>query len=150
MKHLLLPLLILATCLISCSHQASEPVAMKDNGAGGDALAKYRDVPEVRHVLLVSCTGGSLADAYIYEKDDSTSTWTMTLATPAYIGRDGISETKTESDGCSPIGDFGFITAFGIKPDPGTAFDYVQVTPDIYAIDTENEYYNMKVDANTP
>lgn len=143
---------VTAACLCACAPREAAPAPMKDNRAGVEALAKYRDTPEVKHLLLVSCTEGSNADAYIYEKDDSTSTWTMTLHTPAYIGRDGLidAESKRESDGCSPIGDFGFITAFGIKPDPGTAFEYVHVTPDIYAIDTDNEYYNLIVDASAP
>ena len=44
--------------------------------------------------------------------------------------------------------DFGVLDAFGIKPNPGTALQYTDITDTIYACDEECEYYNQIIDAD--
>ncbi|MCM1451931.1 MAG: hypothetical protein NC102_06710 [Clostridium sp.] len=143
-------LFLAGLALVACggNHRGEAQALGELNGAGGQALEKYRGDTAVRNVILVQCIGGSDALVQVYHKDDSIGTWTRAIETDGYIGRNGWTETKREGDGKSPVGDFGIVLAYGIKPDPGCAISYLDVTPDTYAIDGENEYYNLIVDAN--
>lgn len=135
--------------LSACSHRTADDAAPKTvlNKFGDQALTKYRNDSAVRNVILVQCVGGSDALVHMYHKDDSLNTWTRIIDTDGHIGRNGYTYDKKEGDGMSPVGDFGIILAYGIKPDPGTSLAYLHVTPDTYAIDGDNEYYNRIVDA---
>ncbi len=137
------------TVLCGCSHRPSAEAEDKTvlSKFGDQALTKYRNDTAVRNVILVQCVGGSDALVHVYHKDDSLNTWTRIIATDGHIGRNGYTYDKKEGDGMSPVGDFGIILAYGIKPDPGTELAYLHVTPDTYAIDGESEYYNHIVDA---
>lgn len=139
---------IIACALMTGCSGGESATDMQFNNYGAKALGKYRNDTAVRNVILVQCVGGSDAKVQMYHKDDSLDAWSLAIEADGYIGRNGCSEAKKEGDGMSPIGDFGILLAYGIKPDPGTSVSYLRVTPDTYAIDGDNEYYNMIVDAN--
>jgi len=136
--------MLMASCTNSGGESDAAPVF---NKFGSQALAKYRTDTAVHNVILVQCTGGSEAKVQMYHKDDSLGTWSRIIDTDGYIGRHGYTEDKREGDGKSPVGDFGILLAYGIKPNPGASISYLRVTPDTYAIDGDNEYYNQIVDA---
>lgn len=115
---------------------------------GREVLDAYRHNPTVNNVVLVQCTDGNHARVQLYHKDNATATWTRTVDEPGSIGVNGWTAEKREGDGMTPLGDYAITGAFGLKPNPGTTLDYLVVTPDTYAIDGNNEYYNRIVDAN--
>lgn len=148
MKKILF-ILAFGLLILSCS-RGLDSASQDDapfNKFGDQALGKYRSDSAVRNVILVQCTEGSDALVHVYHKDDSLGTWSRVIAADGHIGRNGWTNDKAEGDGKSPVGDFGILLAFGIKPDPGCAIAYLNVTPDTYAIDGESEYYNLIVDA---
>ena len=49
-------------------------------------------------------------------------------------------------DGKTPIGTLRPLSAFGIKPNPGTTMPYIDVKPTTYACDEDCEYYNKIID----
>ena len=67
------------------------------------------------------------------------------FVTDVYVGKNGIGKTG-EGDGKTPVGTLHPLTAFGIKPNPGTAMPYLDVTPTTFACDEDCEYYNKIID----
>lgn len=67
-----------------------------------------------------------------------------TYFSSGYIGKNGMNK-KTEGDLKTPVGIFGIITAFGIKPKPETALPYIRITDDIYCC-SDTQYYNKIID----
>lgn len=63
------------------------------------------------------------------------------FTTDVYVGKNGLGKTR-EGDGKTPVGTFHPLTAFGVKPNPGTAMPYLDVTPTIFACDDSCEFYN--------
>lgn len=58
-----------------------------------------------------------------YERSDAG--WSLiTPDTRAHLGYGGLSDRHHEGDGTTPIGNFGFVYAFGSQPDPGSALGY--------------------------
>ena len=49
-------------------------------------------------------------------------------------------------DGKTPIGTLRPLSAFGVKPNPGTTMPYIDVKPTTYACDEDCEYYNKIID----
>ena len=67
------------------------------------------------------------------------------FVTDVYVGKNGLGKTG-EGDGKTPVGTLHPLSAFGIKPNPGTTMPYIDVTPSIYACDDSCEYYNQIID----
>lgn len=109
------------------------------------ALNAYVHDQSVKNMVIVECVEGSNAMVRVYRKDKGQ--WRQVMETDAFIGRNGWTRDKREGDGMTPIGDYGLLLSFGIKSNPGCSLPYVDVTPDTYAIDGPNEYYNQIVDA---
>ena len=80
----------------------------------------------------------------MYEKSqtEGKSVWTNTLTCDGLMGLNGLGKTK-EGDNMTPIGDFGFSTAFAIKENPGTKINYVDITEDIYCCSDEVAYNQL-------
>ena len=111
-----------------------------------DTTGKYLNDSSVNSVIAVRCTEGHEASVMLFEKSviGDKNIWTETLECYAYIGKEGLGKTK-EGDNKTPVGDFGITTAFGIKPNPGTALPYIDVTDDIYCCG-DKEAYNQMID----
>lgn len=64
-----------------------------------------------------------------------------------FLGRNGISADKRESDGCTPAGLFRLGGAFGTKPQPKTKMPWRQITPDSWWVDDpESPWYNQWIE----
>ena len=67
------------------------------------------------------------------------------FVTDVFVGKNGLGKTG-EGDGKTPIGTLHPLTAFGVKPNPGTTMPYIDVKPTTYACDENCEYYNQIID----
>ena len=110
-----------------------------------DVTGKYLYDDNVRQIVTVQAKDKTDAIISLFEKsvENGNPIWTKTLRCPGYIGLNGLGKTK-EGDNKTPIGDFGIITAFGIKKNPGTALPYIEATPDIYCC-ADAECYNRMI-----
>lgn len=116
-------------------------------GTSREAVRKYKDSPEVRQIVTVQYKGGSDAVVRLFMKDNSPSgrsIWKQALVCDGLVGKEGLGKTR-EGDNKTPEGDFGILTAFGIKPDPGTSLPYVDVTEDIWCCG-DDVAYNRIID----
>ena len=62
-----------------------------------------------------------------------------------WVGKNGLGKTG-EGDAKTPVGTLRPLSAFGIKPNPGTTMPYIDVKPTTYACDDDCEYYNKIID----
>jgi len=149
----------LTVALCACGAKPEESPAPDPNAAADssinvenaqywwDVLQTYRYNEDVEHLMLVRYTGGCSAIVKYYEKNvDENNTWSLVFEEEdAYVGKYGIDKTK-EGDAKTPTGDFGILYAFGLRDNPGTALEYIDVTPTTYACDEDCEYYNTIID----
>lgn len=99
--------------------------------------------------IVMAVGDGSLTGCtvYLFEKGED-AVWRMTLSTPGFWGRNGISYHTFEGDQTTPAGSFNLGLAFGNSPNPGTAMEWVDVNPYLYWIDDLNsDYYNLMIDS---
>ncbi len=95
-------------------------------------------------LIFVKCLENSAAVVEYYLPGGDGS-WELDRSADAYIGKNGIGKT-VEGDLRTPEGEFGVRSAFGVKPDPGTALPYLQVSDTTVACDGEGPFYNQIVD----
>ena len=67
------------------------------------------------------------------------------FVTDVYVGKNGLGKTG-EGDAKTPVGTLRPLSAFGIKPNPGTTMPYIDITPSTFACDEDCEYYNQIID----
>ena len=67
------------------------------------------------------------------------------FTTEVYLGKNDVGKTG-EGDGKTPAGTLRPLSAFGIKPDPGTSMPYISVNQNTCACDEDCEYYNKIID----
>lgn len=99
---------------------------------------KYAHKPQVKKLILVRHIEGSKARLELVEKDKD-GAWESRFECNAVIGRNGIGKER-EGDEKTPLGDFGMICAFGIKPDPGTSLPYIPITEHTWCCGDERAY----------
>ena len=111
-----------------------------------DTTGKYRKDEDVHCLVCVQATSKNTARVLMFEKSvlKGKNIWTKTLECEGYIGQNGLGKTK-EGDGRTPVGDFGITVAFGIKEDPGTGLNYVDVTEDTWCCG-DKKAYNQIID----
>lgn len=97
--------------------------------------------------LVVVESDGANARIYGFETDDS-GQWQMALeAVDGHVGKNGVTEEKTEGDKMTPAGLFTLTCAFGVQPDPDCALPYRPVTEDSYWVDDpDSRFYNQWVE----
>lgn len=155
--YILLCLIIVMSTLTGCSDRTSKAVLEvslaeesqeAENGQyWREVLQKYRDDDNVHNIMLVRYTGESSAKVYFYDKlMDENDAWSLVFEDNAYVGKNGIGKTK-EGDTKTPTQDLGIICGFGIRKNPGTKLDYIDVKPTTFACDEDCEYYNTIIDA---
>ena len=110
------------------------------------ALSKYRMVDSVKQVILVQYTGGTSAHVKMFVKSwtNGKPVWDEVVSCPANVGKNGIGKER-EGDMRTPVGDFGMLQAFGIKPNPGTELPYVDVVESTYCCG-DTKAYNRIID----
>ena len=99
---------------------------------------------KVEQAIVVAGVRGSTAWISMHEKNPDGS-WREIMTTPGFIGKEGLGKVK-EGDNKTPVGTFKFDFAFGIAPDPGCAFPYVQINEHHYWSGDNNYKYNQFVD----
>lgn len=98
--------------------------------------------------LIIISANGSTAQVTMHEKDSS-GTWIEIMNTTGFVGKNSVGKAS-ESDTKTPSGDYSFGLAFGIKSNPGTAFNYIQVDDTYYWVDDpDSAYYNNFVTTNS-
>lgn len=94
--------------------------------------------------ILTIVAEGNIANVSLHNKAEN-GIWEEVLSSEASIGKNGIGKTK-EGDGKTPTGVYHFMFGFGIKENPGTEYEYVQVDNSYYWVDDSNsQYYNQFV-----
>lgn len=101
----------------------------------------FRDGGVSSLVLLNSAEPSCVAEYYV--RDDAGS-FREDCRFDVLIGKNGFGK-KREGDLKTPLGEFRALTAFGIKPDPGTMLPYIDVNENIVACDSNCRYYNRIV-----
>lgn len=149
---LILICLIISSVLCACGRDKVETTEMEENTVDSsneniveqtDWVANLKIAEETNQILAVVAKD-NFAMVSFHEKD-ADGIWTEILLTQASIGRNGIGKTQ-EGDGKTPTGVYHFTFAFGIKENPGTNFEYVQVDESHYWVDDSNsKYYNQFV-----
>lgn len=71
--------------------------------------------------------------------------FTTVLDCEVFIGKNGLGKEK-EGDKKTPVGEFGILYAFGVKPNPGTTLNYLNIKDSHYACDDNGPFYNKIVD----
>lgn len=108
---------------------------------------KYRSDDNVHYIIAVKYKSNDDAEVVMYEKDYSEKRiWTEILRCEGKVSKNGIDKEK-EGDLKTPTGDFGVGKAFGLKENPGTKLDYLDIDEDLYNCGDEtayNQFINIK------
>ena len=105
---------------------------------GAEILEKYRSVEKVEQVMLCQYLGESRAEFELWLKGEN-GIWHKALRCPAFVGRAGVGRAA-ENDSKTPLGDFGMVSAFGIKPDLGAKLNYIHVDEHTWCCGDEVAY----------
>ncbi|MDQ1541094.1 MAG: hypothetical protein QOH29_1820 [Actinomycetota bacterium] len=107
-------------------------------------VEQLANVGNAQQVVIVTSTGWGTSHATLQTFEKDAGKWRAVFpATPALIGRSGFSANRTEGDGTTPTGKYGFGTMFGQQPNPGVAFPYRR--PDAQSVwvgDSASPFYN--------
>lgn len=115
---------------------ATTPIVQKPT------IADIKAAQSSSQLITVVSKGGSYAELKLWQKD-SNGGWYEYASTDARLGKNGITDSKREGDGCTPTGIYGLTEAFGIKSNPGTSLPYRTLDGSEYWVDDSNsEYYN--------
>lgn len=94
-------------------------------------------------------TSGSTAQLSLVNWENGE--WQEMLTMSANIGSNGITETKTEGDHCTPAGTYDILFAFGTTERTGLAMNYVQIqSGDVWVCDPDSAYYNTLQSSSLP
>lgn len=95
-------------------------------------------------IVTVIYKGGCDAEVSYFEKGESG--WRCVFSTNGYIGKNGVTEDKSEGDIKTPLGCFSFGLAFGRPDNPGTKLPYRKLDQSDYWVDDpKSRYYNKLV-----
>ena len=75
--------------------------------------------------------------------------WQMALNSYCGYGKNGMSSNRHAGDKTTPIGSFPILYAFGLVDNPGTAMQYLKITPQSY-LSGEEATYNTWVESDRP
>ena len=106
------------------------------------------------NVAMASCSSnddnsattkrGQLLEVYDVQGSEGKARLTVDgkvlFVTDVYVGKNGLGKTG-EGDGKTPVGILHPLSAFGIKPNPGTKMPYIDVKPTTFACDEDEEMY---------
>lgn len=130
--------------------QAPEPLVLQLPKALQAALARAglsEDALTGQQLIVVSAEGND-AEVCCFEKNEQ-GVWSQVGdSAAAKVGRNGVSEKKTEGDKMTPAGLFELGFAFGNETPPdGIKMEFRSVTPDSYWVDDgSSQYYNQWVE----
>lgn len=123
------------------SHTANQSTSWDGN------IANLNIAGRTNQLIIVSYTDGSNATVSMHNKNGD-GTWSQLFSVNGKVGRYGIGKSK-EGDGKTPIGTYGFTTAFGNAANPGCSLGYTQCDSSWYWVDDSNSSnYNRFVSTN--
>lgn len=150
MKKLFFAIMALAAIAFAgCCGKAGQTKPEHPSFSWSDSTtAKYRYDKNVNQLVLVQYTGGhdAIVRMFVKSYQDTMPVWTEKLVCAGYVGRDGLVVEPPHRNYQTPTGDYGMITAFGIKPNPGTSLPYIDVTEYTYSCDMDCPFFNMIID----
>lgn len=142
-KYLDISIILLFTLLFLTDNLFAEP---ETKNIWQNKISEYSNNNDVHSLIFVKCKeNSSEAQIELYKKSDNNN-FELTLKSQGFIGKNGLGKEK-EGDLKSPKGDFGIIQAFGIKPNPGTTIEYLNINENHYCCDENSQYYNKIIDA---
>lgn len=92
-------------------------------------------------LIFIKYIGNAKAKVKFLKKNKIDNSWIKLLECDGYIGKNGLGKAR-EGDLKTPKGIFNIRNAFGIKKNPGTSINYINITEDIYACN-DSKYYNQ-------
>lgn len=110
-------------------------------------VGKLSAAGQTDQIVVVAGSGmdSPLVKTAYYRKDEAGS-WQEVFCVSGYCGYNGMSTDKREGDRRTPVGDYGFVSAFGILPDPGSVIPYKELDEhDFWVDDSSSRYYNQMV-----
>lgn len=122
-----------ALCLAGCSqggNGAEDYYAQQEVRESPDWVQKLPAAQDAEQLIVVAGVDKSTAYITMHEKDEG-GTWQQIIATPGFIGLDGLGEADIDH-AFTPVGTFTIDKAFGLAPDPGCQLEYTQVDDDYY------------------
>ena len=106
-------------------------------------VSKLKAAKKYSQIIVVT-VDGRRKDLIMYQKQKDGS-WKKLLSTPATIGENGLGKRK-EGDHKTPVGNYRFTKALGIKKNPGTVLPYTKVDKTHYWVDDSgSRKYNLLV-----
>lgn len=96
--------------------------------------------------LVIVRASGNESELWAYGLEDGV--WTPFFEeVSGHVGKNGVTDAKTEGDRCTPRGLFNLSMAFGVEADPGSLLPYRQVTSESYWVDDpDSRFYNQWVE----
>jgi L,D-peptidoglycan transpeptidase YkuD (ErfK/YbiS/YcfS/YnhG family) len=112
-------------------------------------LQKYGyaiDDIDADQLMLLGYDNG-VSTLYLYDKDSDAGLWRLAYSFDAHVGKNGITDNKTEGDKKTPTGYYALGFAFGNEAKPDTQWTYRDVTPNSYWVDDpDSASYNTWVE----
>lgn len=130
--------------------ETTEPVIVNDPSDINYHLLRYNmdenDLADCRQLVVVS-SSGTQCILYFFDKNDDG--WSLSEAIPSapgVLGRNGVTTSKQEGDGCTPAGYYALGPCYGEDAASGIAMEYHQIVEgDYWVDDASSEYYNSFV-----
>lgn len=135
-----------AAMVAGCSQGQAAASGSSTSGKAGDSGLYFthqdvRESPEwvsklaetaakdAEQLIVVAGVGKTCGYITMHEKEGGA--WKQIIATPGFIGKDGLGDANIE-DAYTPVGTFTIDKAFGLEADPGCAMEYTQVDDTYY------------------
>lgn len=97
--------------------------------------------------LITVSSSGNTARFRFYTLENGKWKINEALTCNGFVGRRGVTDSKREGDGCTPVGLYSISDAFYINQAPQTGLDMFEITKDTYWVDDPNsKYYNKRVE----
>lgn len=132
MKRIIAILLIvlIALCVVGCIDNESSDYFSKQKVIDSPKWVTNLDAAKNAKQLIV-VAGVDKTTAYITMHKKVKGEWKQIIATPGFIGLDGLGDANIEE--CyTPVGTFTIDKAFGLADDPGCKMDYTKVDKNYY------------------
>lgn len=106
-----------------------------------------QDIQSFGQLFIVDSEGSSCS-VYCFEKNKD-GDWGTYLSSSGIVGKNGVSKTSAEGDGCTPEGMFALGTAFGTDEMSGLNVEYRRISDISYWVDdSTSPLYNQWVESS--
>lgn len=133
-----------ALLLAGCGAQETESYFIQQEVRESPAWVTGLDAAaDAEQMIVVAGVDKTTAYITMHEKS-ADGTWQQLIATPGFIGLDGLGEANIE-DCYTPVGTFTVGRAFGLADDPGCKLDYTKVDDSYYWSGDPANHFNELV-----